>query len=95
MDWNAVVAAAPDQVSNAVGDEVAILSLTRGTYFGLNATGARVWGLLQSPIRVRDLCDQLLEAYDVDADVCRTDLINLLEELARAGLIHVQPGEPG
>ena len=60
IDLGCVVRAAPEQLAAGVGDEVALLSLSEGRYYGLNSTGARVWELLREPIRVRDLLGRML-----------------------------------
>jgi hypothetical protein len=89
------VCASKTQVSNHLGDEVAILELDKGVYYGLNPTGARVWDLLRSPTSVRSLLDALLADYDVDGDTARQDLLELLDSLRAHGLIEVQRGSAG
>ncbi len=78
-----------EQVSCELHGEAAILHLSSGVYYGLNATGASVWALIQTPQTVRALRDALLTDYDVDAEACERDLLALLEDLAAAGLIEV------
>ena len=49
---DSVVTATRDQVSCDLAGEAAILHLRSGTYYGLNAIGARIWALLQQPTSV-------------------------------------------
>jgi hypothetical protein len=91
VGWDDVVSAAPQQVSNRVGDEVAILSLDRGVYYGLNPVGARIWELIRTPTPVSALHAVILEEYDVDADRARQDLLEVLDRLLEAGLIERRP----
>jgi hypothetical protein len=67
--------------------EVVALSIERGTCYGLNRVGSRIWGLLGSPFRIGDLCSTLLTEYRVDPDVCQREVLDLLEELRAEGLI--------
>ncbi len=83
------VVASKEQASADLGDEAAILNLKSGVYYGLDAVGARIWNLIQTPRTVREVRDTLLEEYDVEADRCGNDLINLLKELAEHDLIDV------
>ncbi len=88
--WDDVVCTGPNQMSSPIGDDVAILGLDRGEYYGLNPTGARIWELLQKPIRVRDIHAAVVEEFEVDADTAREDLFALLGQLREAGLIVVR-----
>jgi hypothetical protein len=46
LSERSTVVAVRDQVSSDLGGEVAILDLTGGMYYGLDAVGARVWELV-------------------------------------------------
>lgn len=89
------VCASKSQVSNRLGDEVAILELDKGVYFGLNPNGARVWEMLQAETMVQSLLDAVVAEYDVDAETARADLVELLEKLREQGLIEVRRGSAG
>ncbi len=74
-------------VDNAVGDEVVILHLANGTYFGLEAVGALLWRGLkagETPLMVRD---QILAAYDIDQETAEHDLAKFMQELIDGELI--------
>lgn len=90
-----VVAVSPQQVSSELSGEVVILNIGAGVYHGLETTGARVWQLIQQPIRVADIRDAIVREYDVDPAQCELDLLELLEDLLAHGLlaIHSQPHE--
>ncbi len=87
---HSTVVVAKDQVSSDLGGEVAILDLTAGVYYGLEAVGARIWNLLQEPRTVSEIRDALLEEYDVEPERCEQDLLVLLQRLATEGLIEVR-----
>jgi hypothetical protein len=94
ISLDSTVVAAQDQVSSEIGDEVAILDLKAGTYYGLDAVGARVWELVQEPQRVREIRRILLEEYEVEPERCGRDLLALLQRLAYEGLVEVRGGTP-
>ncbi len=87
------VVAGRDQVSSDLGDEIAILHLEAGKYYGLDAVGARVWSLIQKPRTVGELRDVLVSEYEVEPDLCERDLIELLQGLANEGLVEVSDGK--
>jgi hypothetical protein len=90
LSVHSVVVAAPEQVSCPLGDESAILNMKNSVYYGLDPVGACVWKLLQQPRSVGELRDALLGEYDVEAERCEQDLLNLLEKMCDEGLIEVR-----
>lgn len=87
--WDDVIRASGSQVSSRLGDEVAILELDAGMYFGLNPSGAMLWERLQEPVAVASLHAAIVSAYEVDEDVARRDLLRLLEQMQESGLVEV------
>jgi len=90
LSVHSVVSASPEQVSCPLGEESAILNLKNSVYYGLDAVGARVWNLLQQPRSIGELRDTLLDEYEVEAERCERDLLNLLEKMRDEGLIEVR-----
>lgn len=95
LSLHTVVVAAAEQVSCPLGEEAAILNLKNSVYYGINPVGARVWELLKQPKRVSELRDVLLDEYEVDQERCSHDLLALLENMRREGLIEVQRSAAG
>jgi len=78
----------PAQVmARQVGDETVILDLGSGTYFGLDPVGARVWQLIGEAKTLGDICDTLLDEYDVARDTLERDVLDLAEKLRAQNLI--------
>lgn len=90
ISLRSTVAAAKDQVSAELADEIVILSLRSGRYYGLGEVGGRIWDLLREPRSVAQICDVLVEEYDVPREPCERDVVALLEQLASNGLIEVR-----
>jgi hypothetical protein len=85
------VAASRNQVSCDLADEVVILSLSTGEYYGLNPVAARVWSLLQEPRRVAAIRDILLAEYpDVTVADCTDQVMVLLEEMMSLDLLIIR-----
>jgi hypothetical protein len=92
LDFTVVVSG--NQVSSELGEEVAILDLKAGMYYGLDSVGARVWELIQRPKSIREIWNVLLEEYEVDPERCERDLLALLQKLVDEGLVEVQDETP-
>jgi hypothetical protein len=74
-----------------VDGEMVGLHVDHGTCYGFNATATRVWALIETPRRLGELRDALLEEFDVPPDVCEAQLRELLRELEADGLVELRP----
>jgi hypothetical protein len=85
-----VVVASTDQVSSDLAGESVILNLKSGTYFGLNEVGSTIWSLIQEPKSVEEICQMILQEYDVDPQTCEREVQSLLNDLLTAQLIEIR-----
>ena len=83
------VVVADRHVSYSLAGEAVVLDLGGGVYYSMNPVAARVWDLVSQPRTVEDILDTLLEEYDVDAERCEMDLMQLLRDLAARELITI------
>ncbi|HEY3988110.1 MAG TPA: PqqD family protein [Acidobacteriaceae bacterium] len=84
-----VVAWSGTPVATEVDREVVLMNVGRGRCYGLGETGSSVWRRLGSPIRVDDLCRELMLEYHADPEVLVKDVITLLEHMQEEGLVKV------
>lgn len=90
LTLDSTVVASTSLVSADIGDEeVILLHLANGFYFGLQDVSARVWRLAQSPITVREIESILLEEYEIDSKRCHEEVLRLLHDLIDEGLVEV------
>ncbi len=87
VSWN------ESPVATEVDREVVLMNVGRGRFYGLGETGSSVWRRLGSPIRVDDLCRELMLEYHADHEVLVKDVIALLEQMQEEGLVKVIAGE--
>lgn len=90
VSLSSTVVAAKDQVSSDLGDEVAILDLRGGMYYGLESVGSRIWKLIEEPRTVRDIRDIVASEYEVELESCERDVITFLQRLTDEGLVEVK-----
>ncbi len=75
-------------VSEVLEGEAVLLHLESGKYFGLNASGTRMWALLSRYGDTQATFDALLAEFpDVSADRLRTDLDEFVGALLARGLV--------
>jgi hypothetical protein len=85
-----IVVASKDQFSCPLGEDTVILDVKAGLYFSLDNVGALVWQLIQQPKTVREIRQAILEAFEVEIEVCERDLLALLRDLAGRNLIEIR-----
>jgi len=84
-----VVKLASDLISAPVDDEVVVLSVERGKYYGLDEIGSDIWRRLDSPVNVDALCQDLAAKYAADHQTIERDVLALLQDLLAEGLVMV------
>jgi len=94
ITMDSMVVVTKEQMSCGLDGEAVILSLKKGVYYSLNPCGNRIWSLIQKPIRVNKIRDTLLEEFAVDKKTCEEDLLSLLSELKKEGLIAIEVQRP-
>ncbi|NJN18500.1 MAG: PqqD family protein [Oscillochloris sp.] len=85
-----VISATGEQISSHMGEELVILSLKNGTYYGLDPVGSFIWGLLEQPRSLIDLCDAVTAEYEVSREQCEGDVHALIRDLADHGLVEIR-----
>lgn len=75
--------------------ESVLLNLETEQYFGLDPMGTRMWQLLTASENIDAAYRQLLEEYDVEPEMLRDHLSELLGRLVDHGLLQVLPTDAG
>lgn len=76
-----------DVLFQEVSGETVLLDLNSEQYFGLDAVGTRVWQLIGAGASADAVVDTLLQEYEVSRSTLASDVTELLDRLAEAGLI--------
>ena len=83
-------ASIPAQImARQVGDETVILDLGSGTYFGLDPVGARIWQLMGEGKTLGEICDTMVDEYDVTREALEHDVLELVERLLEQKLVSI------
>jgi len=75
--------------------EAVLLNLETERYFGLDATGTRMWELVTAEPNVGLAFEKLLAEFDVEPEALRNHLNELLSGLVENGLLQVLPVDVG
>ncbi len=75
--------------------ECVLLNLDTERYFGLDETGTRMWQLVTSAPSIDAAFQELLAEFDVEPELLRANLTELLSRLMEHGLLEVIPADVG
>ena len=79
-----------DILQAAVGtDELVMLSISAGRYYGLNSVGARIWELLETPMTVGQICARLCKEFEINRQDCQIAVLKFAADLVGYGILHV------
>ncbi|SMC98173.1 lasso peptide biosynthesis PqqD family chaperone [Sporomusa malonica] len=84
-----IVVQAPGLIAADMDGETVMLNIEKGTYFGLDGIGSRIWELIEKPHTVRMVVVGLLKEYDVEEKTCQDDVLTFLNQLFAQGLIQI------
>jgi len=75
--------------------ESVLLNLDTEQYFGLDETGTRMWQLVTASPNIEAAYQELLAEFDVEPEMLRSNLMELLTRLVDNGLLQVIPADVG
>jgi hypothetical protein len=76
----------PGMVSRLIGDEFILVPIRRNvadleSVFTLGGTGVRVWELLDDRLTGRELCESIVEEFEVEPPQAEADVLEFLRQL--------------
>lgn len=74
-------------VARTLDDETVLLNLHTEEYYSLDDVGSHIWQLVDGNRTVAQIVDAVVAEYAADHAQVTTDTCDLLDELAREGLI--------
>ena len=86
--WSRRISQSPQVVSSRLGDAGVLVHLQTNRIFEVNATGLRIWELAAGGRTLTEIEAVLRAEFDVEPERLRKELLVLVEELAREGLVH-------
>jgi hypothetical protein len=75
--------------------ESVFLNLDTERYYGLDETGTRMWQLVTAAPNIDAAYQDLLSEFDVEPELLRMNLTELLSRLVDNGLLEVFPADVG
>ena len=85
-----VISRNPEIIHSAMDDEVVMMSVDQGLFFGVDKIGTHIWNLLETPVKVEDLIEKLVAHYDVEPELCKNDTLLFLNDMLLKKVILIE-----
>ncbi len=72
-----------------LGDQVVMMDVDAGAYFGLNAVGARIWAMAGEAVALTEVVDRLTEEFDVERAECEEAVAAFADDMVAQGIFQV------
>lgn len=82
-----VISRSPSVLAATVQDEIVMMSIDRGSYFGLDDIGSDIWQRIEPPCSFGALIDALAADYEADRATIATDVRVLLDRMAAQDVV--------
>lgn len=90
MELGNLIVRTPDVLSTDLDDELVLMSIDLGNYYGVSSTARRIWELLEPPTTLGNLLERLAGEFDAPTEDLRRDVCTFLEKLQLEGLVSIQ-----
>ncbi|MCK4667510.1 PqqD family protein [Candidatus Dependentiae bacterium] len=71
-------------------DKTVLLDELSGSPYYLESTGSYIWNIIDGKKNLKDILNELIEKFDSDKKVIKTDLIEFITELLENQIITVK-----
>lgn len=76
-----------DNLASKIHDEIVMVNITQGNYFGLNSVGSDIWELLDEPRTIDEICSLLMNEYEIDLKSCKEQVSEFISSMEKEKLI--------
>ena len=90
LSLNSVVQRDPSVIAAAAGEDVVMVNVDKGEYYGVSDVAREIWDAIESPKKVSDLIEGLATNYDVERSLCEKETLLFLEELLTERLLRIE-----
>src|SRR6476469_1972466 len=94
MSADCVVERSPDVIAAEVDQDLVMVSIENGFYYGTSNVGREIWEAIEQPKKVSELINELTANYNVERNVCEEQTLSFLEQLFAENLVKVKNASP-
>ena len=91
---NSIVERNPEVIAAEADQDLIMVSLATGHYYGVSDVAREIWDAIKQPKRISDLVHDLTAIYHIDSASCHEQTVSFLQALLDEGLLQVKHDGP-
>ena len=84
-----IITQSDEVISADIDGEAVVMHIENYKYFGLDDIATQIWEMIEEPMSVADLCNQLLPEYEVGRLTGERDVLVCLNGLLKDDLVSI------
>ena len=76
-------------IQSRIGDEIVMLDVESGFYFGLNSVASVIWDMMKEEVGLEFMIPELMKKFDIDRATCELDTLELINQMVEKKIIRV------
>ncbi len=92
LNRNSVVQRDPEIIAAEADQDLVMVSVANGSYYGVSNVARAIWEKIEHPIKVSALVNDLTSVYNVDQEKCEEETLLFLGDLLAERLLQVRDG---
>jgi len=89
LDKETMVKASEGVIHTTLDNEIVLMHVSDGKYYGLNEVGSFLWEHIKEPAKVKQICSAIESEFEVEPDECHRDVLRILGQLFDIGLVEI------
>jgi len=89
LTLNSIIQRNSEVITAEADQELIMVSIATGHYYGLSHVGREIWDAIERPKRISDVVSDLTAGYDIDLSSCQDQTLSFLEDLLDDNLLQV------
>ena len=74
-------------IQSKIGEDVVMLDMESGFYFGLNSVASVIWKMMEQEISFDLMIERLMGTFNVERSLCESDTKELIDQLLEKKII--------
>ncbi len=89
MDNSTRVIRSQRALASPIANELVMFDAESGKYYGFNEVATAIWNHLENETTIGELCDKLMEEFEVEPEQCRHEVIEFIGKMRKKELVDV------